>query len=100
LPAGEGAHHERAGGRGLGELADRRDEATIIAVGDLSDDQCQENHRHELREADQAKVQGAAGQRVKLPAHRDAQHVEPHVGEDPRAQQEGEGGVTEHQPRS
>jgi len=52
------------------------------------------------RQADQPEIERAAGQRVELPAHRDAQHVKAHVGEDPRAQQEGEGGVASHQGRS
>jgi hypothetical protein len=60
----------------------------------------QEDDRQELRQADQPEIERAAGDRVELPAHRDAQHVKAHVGEDPRAQEEREGGVAEHQARS
>jgi hypothetical protein len=84
-----------AAGRRLDALAHGDDEPAIAAVGDLSDHQRQQDHRHELHEADQPEVERAACQRVKLPAHRDPHHLESHACQDSRGQQEGERRATQ-----
>ena len=68
------------------------DQAAIVAVRDLPDHQGQQDHRHELREADQPQVERAAGQLVELPADRDAQHLEADAGQDPRRGEQANGG--------
>src|SRR5262249_41165556 len=93
--AGGGAGGEPRGGGRLGELTDRGDEAPVVAVRDLADDQGEQHDRRELREADQAEVERAAGQVVELPADRDPQHVECAVGEHPRAPEQGKRGMSE-----
>src|SRR5207253_202088 len=93
--AGDGARHEGGGSRRLDELAYRCDQAAVVPVRDLADDQGEEHDRRELRETDQPEVQRAAGQLVELPPDGDPQHVERDVGEHPRAPEQGEGGMGE-----
>ena len=90
LPAADSAQGQGRGRGGLHRLAQRRDQAPIAPIGHLPDHQGEHDHGHELGEADQAQVERAAGERVELPAHRDAEHGEPHVGEDARGQQQRE----------
>ena len=90
LPAADRAQGEGRGRGGLHRLAQRRDQATIAPIGHLPDHQGEDHHRQELGEADQPQVERAAGEGVELPAHRDAEHGEPHVGEDARGQQQRE----------
>jgi hypothetical protein len=79
-------------------LAHHGDETTVAAIGDLSDQERQEDDRQELRQADQPEIERAAGQRVELPAHRDAQHLEAHAGQGPRGREERERRVQQERP--
>src|SRR4029453_6708146 len=65
------------------------------AGGDLARPQHEGGRRQELDEADQAEVEGAAGERVHLPGHRHAQHLEAHGGAGARGPIERERAVAQ-----
>ena len=73
--AAERADRECRGGQRLHHLAGADHEAAVVAVGDLADDDAEHHHREELHEADQAEVEGAAGQLIDLPADRHRLHL-------------------------
>ena len=98
-PAHRGAEREHAGGDRLAELAGQQDGAVVVAVGDVADQQRQHQHRHELREPEQAEIERAAGQRIELPADRHHQHLERQDRDDPADPVEGEGAMAEHRRR-
>ena len=64
-------------GRGerLGDHAALQHATPIETVGDVSGDEHQQERRQELREADEAEVERATGQRVDLPAHAHREHL-------------------------
>ena len=92
-PAGDGADGQRRGGEALERLADLQQAAPVVAVGDLARHQHERGHRQELDEADEPEVERAAGERVHLPGHRHAQHLEGHGGAGARAPIEHERAV-------
>ena len=91
--AGRGRIDQDRGGAAFGDLAHHQDEAMVVAVGDVADEQRQHQHRTELREAEQAEIEGAAGQLVELPADRHHQHVERQDRRDPAEPVEREGAM-------
>ena len=66
-------------------IAQAVEAAAVVAVGDMADQKPEHHHREELHEADEAEVEGAAGQFVDLPADRDRLHLIGAVGRGPRA---------------
>jgi hypothetical protein len=98
-PSAERPEGQRRDGAGDDEPADADDDATVVAVGGVPDDQRQQDHRRELHEADEAEVQRAAGQGVDLPADRHRLHVERDRGEDARAPVQRERRMTEQRRR-
>src|SRR6185312_6725592 len=61
--------------------------------------QRQQQRGHELHQADQAQVEGAAGDRIDLPAYRHRQHLEAEAGADPGQPERDEGAVSEQRVR-
>ena len=90
---------ERAGEQGernddrdqrVDALRDPNDQPPVVAVGGVSDQQRQHDGGHELDQADQAEVEGAAGDLVDLPADHHGQHLIAHGGGDPRQPEQHE----------
>ena len=73
--AAERAEREGRGGQRLDDLAGADHDAAVVAVGDVADHEAEHHHGKELHEADEAEVEGAAGQFVDLPADRDRLHL-------------------------
>ena len=70
-PARDAGRRESGGREGL-EIWQATDyRPPVVSVGDVADREGQGEHGQELREADEAEVEGASRQRVHLPAHRD-----------------------------
>ena len=68
----------------------------IVAVSDMADEHGEHQHRAELREAEQAEIERAAGQLIELPADRHHQHVKRQDRSDPAEPVEREGAMPEH----
>ena len=66
------------------DIARRENRFSIVAVRDLSGRQHQHDERQELREPDQAEIERILGDRIHLPAHRDALHLYRERGDEPR----------------
>ena len=83
--AAERADREGRRGQRLDDLAGADHDAAVVTVGDMADQQAQHHHRKELHEADEAEIEGAAGQFVDLPADRHRLHLIGAVGRGARA---------------
>jgi hypothetical protein len=68
--------------------AAQHDQAPVVAVGHVAGPQDQHQERRKLRQADQAKIEQAAGDLVHLPADRHALHLHGKGGEKARRQVE------------
>ena len=97
--AGEGAVGEGGGGDAFDQLRDLRNAPAVVAVGELAGDQDQHRRGQELHQPDQAEIERRAGQRIHLPAHRDAHHLEGEVGRDARGPEQDEGAVVQQRVR-
>ncbi len=90
--------HRGQQGRGrdrLDDLAADQQQAAVVAVGDLPDDEEQQHRRDELDQPDQAEIERIAGQRIKLPADRHDQHLVARRDEQARAPEQHERPVTQ-----
>ena len=94
-PTGGGPDRQRRRSQPFHGLADLQQPPAVVAVGDLARHQHEGGRRQELDEADQTEVEGAAGERVQLPGHRYAQHLEAHGGAGARGPIEREGAVAQ-----
>ena len=97
--AGEGAVGERRRRAPFDELRDLRNAPAVVAVGELAGDQQQDRRGQELHQPDQAEVERRAGQRIHLPAHRHADHLEREVGGHPRGPEQDERPVADERHR-
>ena len=70
------ADGENRGGQTFHDLARRDDVATVVVIRHVPDDEVEEHHRQELREAHHAELKRAVRQRVNLPANRDRLDLE------------------------
>ncbi|MOA50267.1 hypothetical protein D3C78_1732610 [compost metagenome] len=80
---GGAADGQRQGDQCLQGLADRRDLAPVIAVGDVPCVQHEQYARGELDQADQTQVEHVAGQLVQVPADGHGEHLEAAGGKYP-----------------
>lgn len=64
-------HGKIASGEPLRQLAELDDAAAVVAVGRVAGDEHEQCARNELHEAGEAEIEGAAGQRIDLPADSD-----------------------------
>src|SRR6185437_92358 len=78
------------GGQRVSTLRAAHDQAPVVAVGGVADQQRQHDRRHELNEPDQAEIERAVGQLVDLPADGHSQHLIAHGGGEPRDPEQNE----------
>ena len=83
-PALPDAERHDGNGHGLDDLADEADPAPVVLVGDVADDEGEDQHRQELDEAEKAQCQGAVGLVVDQPADSDDGAIEPQRRENAR----------------
>ncbi|MNP07721.1 hypothetical protein D3C76_997600 [compost metagenome] len=83
------ADGQRQGDQRLQRLADGRDLAPVVAIGDMPGVQHEQHARRELHEPDQAQVEHVAGQLVEVPADGHGEHLKTAGGENP-GQPEGD----------
>ena len=69
--AREKPHGEIEGGEPLRQLAKLDDAAAIVAVSGVAGDEDEQRARNELHQTGEAEIEGAAGQRIDLPAYGD-----------------------------
>ena len=80
---GRAADGQRQGDQGLQGLADGRDLAPVIAVGDMPGVQHEQHARGKFHQADQAQVQHVAGQLIEVPADGHGEHLKAAGGKHP-----------------
>jgi len=71
-----GRDHDR--GKRIGALRQAHDQAAVVTIGGMPDQQREHDRRHELDQPDHAEIEGAVGEFVDLPADGERRHLVAH----------------------
>src|ERR1700722_14735689 len=86
---------QKQGCQRFGQLAELHDALALVTIGRIADDEQKQRGREKLPQAAHAEIEGAAGQRVDLPADRDRSDLAGGAREAARQQKQQKGWMLE-----